>query len=874
MIFLNRYIAFILIFLMSFEVFSQNISLSGSDLSSVIVSELTDAQIKSFAVKVQEQNMSDQQLYAVLSSKGMDENEIGLLITRIKQYQEDPGSVFTPEYPFSDSDSTEISSKSGLTKPDDERAKIFGYNLFNSKNLSFEPGMNLPTPKNYIIGPGDELIIDIWGASEDFFQLVVNNQGTIRIKNLGPIYVNGLTVELAASRIKSRLTQIYSGLSEDKGSPNTFAQISLGNVRTIQVHIIGEIENPGSYNISGLSSVFNALYLSGGPNLNGSLRSVKIFRDSKLIEEFDIYDFLMNGISEQNIRLQDQDIIKIDPYNTRVEIEGEIKRPGIYEISKEESFEDLIRFSGGFTEKAYKKNLKVIRNSDKEKEIVTVQKGHFNDASPLNGDFVVIDSILNRFSNRVQISGAIYRPGEYELTEGMTMLDLINLGEGLRGDAFLNRATIYRSNANFTTQAITVDLNKLVNQEIEVELQNEDLVKISSIYELREEFYVEIKGEVRRPGIYPFLEKMTIEDAIFLAGGLRQSASINNLEISRRVKNIQDDNYSSNIAEIFNFKIDRNLLLNDENLQFELQAFDQLFIRKSPGYQFQETITVEGEVMYPGQYTLKDKNEKISDIIKRAGGVTPDAYVNAATLTRRSENYVKKTENEKRYEILLKLIKKYDHLFENTDLANESEQRRMERLNEYRTIFTEILTEDEIDNLLKDRERKLREILNDSTYFQAQNLKNIADKEEAIGIDLGAIIKEPGSKFDLFLEDGDVLKIPKEIQTVRLRGEVLYPITVRYDNRKSFMNYISESGGYSEEAKKGKSYVVHANGSVNRTKHFLFLKFYPNIEKGSTIYIPTRPPRQKMSVAQWTAVASGIVSLTLSVVVLSNSIKL
>lgn len=871
MILLNRYFAFILIFLVSFEVFSQSISLSGSDLSSVIVSELTDAQIKSFAIKVQEQNMSDQQLYAVLSSKGMDENEIGLLIDRIKQYQESPGSVFTPEYPFSDLDSTQISSQNTIATPDDKRAKIFGYELFNSENLSFEPGMNLPTPKNYVLGPGDELIIDIWGASEDFYQLLVNNQGTIRIKNLGPIFVNGLSVESAAAKIKSRLTQIYSGLSEDKGTPNTFVQISLGSIRTIQVHIIGEIENPGSYNVSGLSSVFNALYLSGGPNLNGSLRSVKIFRESKLIEEFDMYDFLMNGISEQNIRLQDQDIIKIDPYTTRVEIEGKIKRPGIYEVREEESFEDLIRFSGGFTEKAYKNNLKVIRSGDKEKEIVTIQKEHYKNLSPMNGDFVVIDSILNRYSNRVQIYGAVYRPGEYELTEGMSMLDLINLGEGLRGDAFLSRATVYRSNANFTTEAITIDLNKLVNREIEVELQNEDLVKISSIYELREEFYVEIKGEVRRPGIYPFLENMTIEDAIFLAGGLRQSASINNLEISRRVKNIEDDDYNSNIAEIFNFKIDRNLLLNDESLQFELQAFDQLFIRKSPGYQFQETITIQGEVMYPGQYTLKDKNERISDIIKRAGGVTPDAYVNAATLTRRSENYVKKTENEKRFEILLKLIKKYDHLFEDPDLTNESEQRRMERLNEYRAMFTEILTEDEVDNLLRDRERKLSEILNQSMELQGQNPGN---RNEAIGIDLGAIIKEPRSKLDLFLEDGDVLKIPKEIQTVRLRGEVLYPITVRHDNRKSFMNYISESGGYSEEAKKGKSYVVHANGSVNRTRHFLFLKFYPDIEKGSTIYIPTRPPRQKMSVAQWTAVASGIVSLTLSVVVLSNSIKL
>jgi protein involved in polysaccharide export with SLBB domain len=752
--------------------------------------------------------------------------------------------------------------------------KVFGYSLFNSPNLMFDPSLNIPTPKNYQIGPGDEIIVDVWGASEQVYQQIGSPDGYIIIQNLGPIYLNGLSMDRASERIKSRLSKIYSGLEPSDGrSPNTFAQVSLGQVRTIKVTVIGEVRTPGTYDVSALATVFNALYLSGGPTFNGSFREIELIRNNTVHKALDIYDFLIRGIQKNNVQLEDQDIIRIKPFKNRVEVIGEIKREGIYEVKENESFADLIDFVGGFSENAYQEIIKVRRNTGKEKKLLDVTWENLNLVQPENGDYVLVNGILNRFENRVQIVGAVFREGEYELTDKLTVLKLIEKAEGLRGDAFLDRGTIFRTNEDFTTEVIPVNLRQMLKGELEdIPLYREDLIKISSIYDLKEEFYVTIGGTVREPGNYPFMEHMTVIELILEAGGLLESADLSAIEVARRRRGDTQDSATYQIAEIFTFSVDKDLRILEGQEQFILKPFDNVYIRKSPSYEAPIKVRLEGEVMYPGEYVLEKKDERISSLIKRAGGLTPEGYIHGATLIRRTEFFEHQTEVEKRYQDLLSIREQLYNKYSYTDdlSLTESEYLRSQRLSDLEEkveTYTERQDYEAGRESVRQRMEMIEELQARDTLLIPIDIK----KHETIGINLQEIITNPGFKYDLILQEGDVISVPKQLQTVRLRGEFLYPITVRFDSKFGFRDYLAQAGGFTDKAKKGKTYIIYANGSVDRTRRLIFFgNKYPKVQPGAEIIVPGKPDKQPLSAQAWIAIATSVATFALVVERLIN----
>lgn len=829
----------LLIFLISLStgmgIFAQNTVTGVNDLSNIQVDNLTDDQIQQLWQKVQQNGYTMSQLETMALAKGMSQAEITKLKTRInklssglqknktnesvstrsreivgqKQTNEEDKQMTEGTSPF---DALFVNNDSllQLQKPKPEE-RIFGYSLFSSKMLSFEPSLNIATPKDYQLGPGDEVIIDVWGASEENYRLSIAPDGYIFINNIGPVFINGLTVDEASKKIIGKLSSIYSGL---KGPhPNTFAQVSLGNIRSIQVTVIGEVNNPGTYTVSSLASVFNALYLSGGPNINGSLRNIEVIRNNKVMTHLDVYDFLLRGDQTNNIRLQDQDVIRIPPYKNRIIFAGEVKRPAIYEVSdtSKEILSSVVEYTGGFTDKAYTQRLKIYRKTQKELKIVDVPATQFNTFVMHNGDSIPVEPVLDRFENRVTIEGAVFRPGDYALTDSMTIARLIRKAEGLKGDAFLSRASLYRTKDNYTIEVIPVDLFKIsTGKSPDISLKREDILKVSSILDLQDDYTIEVLGEVKNPGVFPFVDNAGLEDYILIAGGLLESASLAQIEIARRVKNSQEDN-QQRTAEIYTFNIDRYLSISDSAKHFVLQPFDQVYIRRSPGYEEQKKVRVEGEVLYPGEYALSNRTERISDLIKRAGGLTMEAYSQGARLTRKPPR------------------------------EEEGKQKALQ------SIMAES---------------------NDSLKL------NIYPETEPqpIGIDLTKILNQPYSNYDLILMEGDVLTIPKELQTVKLSGSLLYPVTVRYNKSYSFNRYISQAGGYSDDAKKSKSYVIYANGSVDRTHKVFFFNVYPRIEPGAEIIVPSKNERKRLTTGETVSLVSSITSLSLIVVTLIKTI--
>ena len=785
------------------------------NLQNINVDDLSDDQIKRFIQQVESSGYSEQQLELLARARGMSETQIQKLRNRITQLQtgqsgqgqqdgitrlrESPSfktDKETPFDPFTDiipTDSIEEGSE----------LEIFGLSFFENENLTFEPSLNIATPKDYVIGPGDQLIIDVWGASEQTYQLDVSPEGMIKIPSLGPIYLNGLTVDQADARIKSRLKSIYSTLGS-----NTFAQISLGQIRTIGVNVIGEVKRPGTYAMSSFGTAFNALYYAGGPTEQGSLREIQVFRGGKKVNTLDAYNFLIYG-EGQSIMLQDNDVVLVRPYQNRVGIDGEVKRPAYYELKPEETLQNALDFAGGFSSDAYRGSISLRRNLSNSRSVQTVSSVDYAQFPMQGGDFVEVGKISNQFTNRVRIEGAVNHPGEFELKEGMMLSDLLGLSEGFRGDAFMGRGLIIRQNKDFTLSSIAFVPSELSSGDYDVTLQNEDQVKIQSIFDLKEVYNVTIQGEVQKPGSYPFVEGMTVENLIYLANGFKETAARSFVEVARRTNEESGDEDIA--SEVFNFPIDQGLSISDQASDFELAPFDLVVIRKSPYYEKQAMIEIEGEVRFPGKYALEKKDERISDVLRRAGALTSYAYPRGASLIRRTEYFVSGDEE-----------------------GDEAAKIRREELQE---LF-------ERDTVLDDTRRAFK-------------------TQESIGIQLEEILKDPGSKYDLILKEGDVISIPRELQTVRVRGEVLYPSTVRYDNTLSFKDIISQAGGFSDRAKKGKAYVVYANGSAERTKSFLWFKDYPKMEPGAEVIIPEKEDRQKLSPQAVISLTSGVATLSL-----------
>jgi protein involved in polysaccharide export with SLBB domain len=818
------------IFIFCFNgVFAQNLDLSQTDLSQVKIDNYSDSQIEALMKRAEQQGYSVDQLETLASAKGMPAAEISKLKARVEKIKSS-GNTKSDSDKFRDRSRTysnpeENNAKNGIdTKENVEEKgdifgpfikqyterpedKIFGFSLFNRKKLNFEPSLNIATPQNYQLGANDEIIIDIWGTSQETYKEKITPDGTVFINNVGIISLNGFTIEEATGKLRKALSRIYSGLLNG----STSIKVSLGNVRSIKVNIVGDVYLPGTYTLPSLASAFNALYAAGGPSINGTLRNVKVIRDNRIIAELDFYNFLLKGEIKNNIRLQDQDVVFVSSYQNRIELNGEVKRPFYYDMLAQETLSDLIKFSGGFTGKAYNKRIKIIRKTGLDQKILDVSINNADTLHFFNGDEVSIDSVINRFENRVIVKGAVYRPGNFSIDTSLTLKQLIKKAEGLRGDAFLNRVSIYRVRDDYSMEVIPVDLNALLTSTNDIELKREDMVIISSVYDIKEEFNVNVEGEVRFPGEYLYVANSTIEDLIIRAGGLKESASLAHIEVARRVKNASAQTTSNHIAELFQFQITEDLKLTNSARQFVLQPFDQVFIRRSPGYEIQNIVTLEGELLFPGKYTLSNKNERISDLINRAGGLTPEAFPKGAKLVR------------------------------NLPIDAKARKKALETI---------------------------RSQSRDSIKFIVE-----LDSVSTIGINLDKILANPGSKYDLILQEGDFIKVPKELQTVRLSGQILSPVLVRYDRNYGFKKYISSAGGFAPDAKQGKSYIIYANGTMDRTHKFLFFNVFPKVEPGAEIVVPKKAERKGMSAGETIALGTAVSSLALIIVTIINATK-
>ncbi len=855
-------------------------NMDAAQLSRINIDDISDAQLQAMLLRMQDAGYTLSDVELAMRARGMSEVQVQKLKTRLQKLGTNPakrGAKAGVDRMRYDNSAPERNDDWLITGKDLEiqeedndnialRRQIFGYHIFNSEALTFEPNLNIPTPANYQLGPGDEIIIDVWGASEQTYMESISPDGYIKIPALGMIYLNGMTMEQASERVISRLSEIYSGLRGS--SPNTYAQVSLGQVRTIKVHVIGEAVRPGSFDVSSLSKVSHVLYLSNGPNVNGSLRAIDVIRDDSVLATIDIYNFLIGGKLNNNITLRDNDIVRIRPYIGRVEVNGEVKRTGIYEVKEGETFADLLTFAGGFTENAYKARIKVRRNTGSQKEFLDVSEENYGDRPVLNGDEILVEGILDRYANRVQIKGAVFREGEYELTDGLTVAGLIEKAQGLRGDAFMERATVYRSEPDYTYSVQSFNLRDILkNTENDVALQREDIVHISSIYDLSDELYVKIYGEVKSAGSYPFYESMTVEDLIIQAQGLRESASGSQIEIARR--NDAGEKSPNNIAEIFVISIDKNLGMSPTDQRFVLQPFDYVFVRKAPGYQPQVTVKVEGEARYPGEYALEKKDERISNLLKRSGGLTEEAFPSGATLIRRTEFNLPVADEKQRMQNLVSILEDMEkeqekNLYVTGSEAQILQEQRLREIREALASYSEAMGNADIGREgLRIRRQRLEQLIQRNSLSQETNPEQY--QYETIGIELDKIIASPGSKFDLILQDGDILSIPRELETVRLRGEFLYPITVRYDGSLTFKNYVSRAGGFTDEARRRKSYVLYANGSVDRTTKFLFWNDYPPIEPGAEIIAPPKPERRGLSTGEVVALTSALATLALTI---------
>lgn len=812
-------------------------TINPQNLSTLRVDELSDDQVRAFMRQVESTGMSDEQLEQVALARGMKPEEVRKLRERVEKIKKQDGLKETDksttgikkteskgrEFNFERDTLSKEEEKDPETEADkalsELRSKIFGASLFKNKNLTFEPNLRLATPGNYNIGPDDEIVIDITGDNEANYKLRVSPEGTIRIEYAGIVSVSGLTVEQATQKIKSRLASTYPGIR----SGRTQVTIGIGNIRSIKVTLLGEVVKPGSYTLPSLATAFNALYASGGPTENGSFREIEVIRGNRVIGKLDVYEFLLKGFQTNNIRLQDQDIIRIPTYRTRVEFTGEVKRPAIFEAIKGESLQDVINFAGGFTTQAYSGRIKVLQNTEKERRITDVFSSEFNSYQPKNGDKYFAEPILDRFENRVKIEGAVFRPGAYELSKGLTLGLLIQKAEGVTEEAFMPRGYITRLKADNTSQLISFDLDKiLAGTAADIPLQREDVITISSIFELRDEYKVSIEGEVREPGTFDFSEGMSLEDLIIKSGGFKEGASPSRIEISRRVANSNVLSTAAVTARVFQVDVDQNLKLLGN--KFVLQPFDIVSVRSETGYELQRQVRIEGEVLYPGTYTVVRKNERISDLVTRAGGLTALAYPKGASLKRPGPGSKKTTSKN--------------------EIDKSAEE--VERLRKF---------------------QQLQGKAGDSTAIKEQEvIRNVY-----VGINLDKILAKPGSDYDLTLEEGDTIRVPKQLQTIRVSGEVLSPNSIIYDKGKGFKRYVSEAGGFSDRSLKRRSYIVYANGSVKSTKkELLFFNNYPRVQPGAEIFVPKKEVKRKLSATELVGITSGLASLA---VILLNLIK-
>ncbi|MDN0051650.1 SLBB domain-containing protein [Bacteroides caecigallinarum] len=794
-------------------------------------SGMTDSQVIQYVQEGTKQGKSQQQLMMELSAKGVSRDQV----LRLKKMYEsgqigagtggteatNPNSRLRKEYLRKDNmqqgngnyvmGTVMMNDSTAMTMPLDQYGRpikpvnpedqVFGRNIFTNENLTFEPDVNVATPQDYRLGPGDEIIIDIWGASENSIRQEISPDGTITIPGLGMISLNGMNIADAKEYLRSELSRIYA----DEGNQ---IQVTLGNTRSIRVNVMGEVMVPGTYTMSAFASVFHALYNAGGITELGSLRDIRVARNGKTVANVDVYEYILQGKTDTNISLQEGDVIIVPTYEAIVKVEGKVKRPMKYEMKGDETISTLLKYAGFFASNAYKNSVRVVRQEGRQLSVATVERDNFGSFKVMDGDVVSADSISNRYSNRLEIVGAVYRPGVYEFSDRInTVKKLLTQADGLLGDAFTNRAVLYRQRENLTSEVLPVDVKGIMEgSAADVELRNNDLLYIPSIHDIKDEGDVYISGEIKNPGTYPYADNMTLEDFVITAGGLKETASLVRVDVARRIKDNKGTEASETVSQNFTFGLKDGFIVDGEP-GFVLEPYDQVFVRKSPSYSVQKIVTVKGEVLFEGEYSLNRKNERLSNLIERAGGITAFGYTKGAKLTR---------------------------------VANEDEKKRMA-------------------DVLDIMRRELGEGLTDS-------LKLELDSVFTVGIDLEAALAKPGSSADIVLREGDVISVPEMTSTVKINGAVMMPNTVTYLDGKNVGYYLNQAGGYSQNAKKSKKFIIYMNGQVEKVK-----SRSKKVEPGCEIVVPNKV--KKNTFGNIMGYTTSIASLAMMVASIANLVK-
>ena len=783
---------------------------------SLMAQSMSDSQVLEYVKDGIRQGKEQKQLASELARKGVTKEQA----MRVKQLYEQQNNVNTSQSTGTDINESRLREETKENTSDmledhpttQDLARgdqVFGRNIFNTRNLTFEPSVNLATPSNYRLGPGDEVIIDIWGASQNTIRQQISPEGTINIQKIGPVNLSGMTVSAANDYLKNALNKIYNGLNNTT-DPTSDIRLTLGNIRTIQINVMGEVVQPGTYALSSFSTVFHALYRAGGVSDIGSLRNVQLVRNGKNIATIDVYEFIMKGNTLDDIRLQEGDVVIVPAYDVLVKISGKVKRPMRFEMKKDENLATLIKYAGGFEADAYTRSLRVVRQNGEEYEVNTVKDMDYSIYTMRNGDVVTAEAILNRFTNKLEIRGAVYRPGIYQLSGKLnTIRELVHEAQGLTGDAFLNRAVLYRQREDLTSEVVQIDIKSIMDgTSPNLALMKNDILYIPSIHDLEDRGNVTVHGEVAHPDSYPYADNMTLEDLIIQAGGLKEAASTVRIDISRRIKNPRSTADNDTIGQMYTFSLKDGFVI-DGQPGFILEPYDQVYVRRSPGYQAQQNVAIEGEILFGGNYAMTSREERLSDLVNKAGGPTNYAYLRGAKLTR---------------------------------VANASEKKRM-------------------GDVIRLMSRQLGEAMIDSLGIRVEDTFTV-------GIDLEKALSNPKSNADLVLREGDVISIPKNTNTVTINGAVMVPNTVSYMKGKNVDYYLNQAGGCSDNARKSKKFIVYMNGQVTKVKG----SGKKQIEPGCEIIVPGKA-KKKGNIANILGYATSFSSLGMMIASIANLIK-
>ena len=796
------------ILLMSLGVHAQDI-MKSKDLSTVQVDYLSDDDLAKISAQLKSNNATIDQVEPMALSKGMSQTEFNKLKIKLNEFEKKNGKNSINDKsnkPKIEEKDSEFGRKQEKIKnekvKDSANALIFGSELFDNPTLNFEPDLKLATPMNYVLGPGDELQVSVYGVQEYNESIPVSVEGKITIQYVGQIAVSGMSIEAATQKIKAAIGRVYSTVRSGQSQ----VSVSLGRIRTIKATVVGG-KQPGNYSISSLATVYNALHLAGGPGKNGSYRNIELIRNNKVYKNIDIYRFLVKGDQSDNVSLKDNDVIRIPAYNQRVTVEGEVKRPGIFEMKKGETFSDLLNFASGFNEFAYTASVNVMQKTGKEFKVHDINESEYSSYMPQSGDVFRITKILNRFENRIKIEGAVFRPDYYSFSEGMRISDLITRAEGLKEDAYTKRARIIRLKTDLTTEIVNIDLSAALSGDVnaDIELKREDIVTVYSILDFREEYKVTIDGEVKNPGEYEYFENLTLNDLVVQVGGLTGSAS-KRVEIARMVKSDVIDDADPKRIELIELEITAD---NNEQIKnFVLKPFDVINIRRIAVYEKPQMVTVNGAVSYPGKYVLANKKETVYNVVMRAGGLTSIANLDGMKIKRP----IKQEQIEQLESIDLNLSKN--------------------------------------DTLKEKLTKKLKEEL----------------KYATIPVNWEKIVKDKNHYSNVTLFPGDEIEVAVYNEGVKVTGNVLLTSEIPYRSGKGFRYYIDAVGGLDSKGWKKKAYIIYPNGKASVTTSFLFFRSYPKVEPDSQIVVPEKPETKKMSAGEWVGIGSVISSLALLIV--------